>query len=163
MGYPRADMEPTPESLAAPLPLPPDAEDHHDIRPRRPMLPGHLTPNWSTAFWLGWMLVAAGFAGIWYSSRVTGMATWWLGPETAPRVIFISLLPFVSPIGLTVMALMRRRWLPFWGMAGALATALVAWGDVGGPARYFAIELALAAGGLLVSVASLAGMYRTSR
>ena len=61
------------------------------------------------------------------------------------------------------MTLMHRRWLPFWGMAGAAATALVAWGDVGGPARYFAVELVLAAGGLLVSVASLAGMYRPSR
>jgi hypothetical protein len=39
----------------------------------------------------------------------------------------------------------------------------VALGDIGGPARYFAIELVLAAGGLLVSIASLAGMYRSGR
>ena len=159
-------MEPTPEPLAAPLPTPPVDEsfsDTNDIRPRRPVLPGNLTPNWGTAFWLAWALVAGGFAAIWYSSRVTGMATWWLGPETAPRLILISLVPFVAPISLSLMTLMHRRWMPFWGVGGAAITAAVAWGDVGGPARYFAVELVLAAGGLLVSIASLAGMYRTSR
>ena len=138
------------------LPEPPPV----DVRPARPVRPGNLTPNWSTVFWLGWMGVAAGFAAIWYSARITGMATWWLGPETAPRLVFVSLLPFVAPLGLTLMALTHRRWLPWFGIAGATITALVAVGDIGGPARYFAIEFALAAGGLLVSVASFAGMLR---
>ena len=59
-----------------------------------------------------------------------------------------------------VMTLTHRRWLPFWGIGGAAVTALVALGDVGGPARYFAVELTLAAGGLLVSLASFAGLLR---
>ena len=49
--------------------------------------------------------------------------------------------------------------LPF-GILGAAITAGVAVADIGGPARYFAIEFALAAGGLLVSLASFAGMVR---
>jgi hypothetical protein len=151
-------------SAAAPsdtLPLPPPpVDDAGDVRPQRPLRAGNLTTNWSTAFWLGWALVAGGFAAVWYSSRITGMATWWLGPETAPRLILISLIPFVAPIALAVMTLTHRRWLPFWGILGAAITAGVAVGDIGGPARYFAIEFALAAGGLLVSVASIAGLLR---
>lgn len=143
-----------------PLPEPPEPAD---IRPVRPIAPGHLRANWGTAFWLGWALVAAGFAAVWYSSRVTGLATWWLGPEAAPRIILISLVPFAAPIALALMTLMHRRWLPFWGLAGAAITAAVAMGDIGGPARYFAVELVLAAGGLLISIASLAGMYRSGR
>jgi hypothetical protein len=171
MGYPPWQMEPTtepqpqpdalPDPLATPLPSPlPEPPEQRDVRVVRPVRAGNLTANWGTAFWLGWALVAGGFAAVWYSARITGMATWWLGPETAPRLIFISLIPFVAPIGLAVMTLTHRRWLPFWGIAGAAVTALVAWGDIGGPARYFAIEFALAAGGLLVSVASIAGLLR---
>ena len=138
------------------LPEPPPV----DVVTTRPLRAGNLTHNWSTVFWLGWMGVAAGFAAIWYSARITGMATWWLGPETAPRLVFVSLLPFVAPLGLTLMALTHRRWLPWFGILGAAITAGVAAADIGGPARYFAIEFALAAGGLLVSLASFAGMLR---
>jgi hypothetical protein len=167
IGYPRMQMEPTtepqsqPEPLPEPLPAPlPEPPEQRDVRVLRPARAGNLTTNWSTAFWLGWALVAGGFAAVWYSSRITGMATWWLGPETAPRLIFVSLIPFVAPIGLAVMTLTHRRWLPFWGILGAAITAGVAIGDIGGPARYAAIEFALAAGGLLVSVASIAGLLR---
>lgn len=146
------------EDSPAPLPEPPT--DRADIRPLRPLRPGQLTPNWTTVFWLGWVLVAGGFAAVWYSARVTGMATWWLGPQAAPRSPLINILPFVVPITLTAMALTHRRFMPFWGILGAALTALVAWGDVGGPARYFVVEFALAAGGLLVSVASFGGMLR---
>lgn len=138
------------------LPEPPPAV----VVTTRPLRAGNLTHNWTTAFWLGWMGVAAGFAAIWYSARITGMATWWLGPETAPRLVLVSLLPFVAPLGLTLMALTHRRWLPWFGILGAAITAGVAVADIGGPARYFAIEFALAAGGLLVSLASFAGMLR---
>jgi hypothetical protein len=143
-----------PASRMLPEPPPPD------VVTTRPLRPGNLTANWSTVFWLAWAGVAAGFAAVWYSARITGMATWWLGPETAPRLVLISLIPFIAPIGLAVMALSHRRWLPWWGIGGAVVTALVAAGDLGGPARYFAVEFALAAGGLLVSVASFAGSLR---
>lgn len=143
-----------PATRMLPEPPPPD------VVTTRPLRPGNLTANWTTVFWLAWAGVAAGFAAVWYSARITGMATWWLGPETAPRLILVSLIPFVAPLGLAVMALAHRRWMPWFGIGGAVVTALVAAGDIGGPARYFAVEFALAAGGLLVSVASFAGMLR---
>jgi hypothetical protein len=111
-------------------------------------------------FWVGWSAVAGGFAAVWYSARVTGFSTWWLGPETAPRLILISLIPFIAPLGLALMGFLGVRHLPWWGILGAVACALVAWGDVGRDTGYAAVEFTLALGGLLVSLASFAGVLR---
>jgi hypothetical protein len=105
--------------------------------------------------------VAGGFAAVWYSARVTGFATWWLGPETAPRLILISIAPFLAPIALAITGFLGVRRLPWWGIAGAIVTALVAWGDIGRVNGYAATEFALALGGLLVSLAAFAGVLRT--
>lgn len=109
---------------------------------------------------MAWAAVAGGFAAVWYSSRVTGFSTWWLGPETAPRPLVVSVLPFVAPVGLALAGFFHRRYLPWWGIGGAAVTAMVAWGDVGRVNGYAAVEFALALGGLLVSVAAFAGMLR---
>jgi hypothetical protein len=149
-------MEPMPEApttLRLPAPPPPEQDD--------PPAPGQLQPFFTTAFWVGWMGVAGGFAAVWYSSRTLGFSTWWLGPESEPRPFIISLLPFVAPLALAVMALRHRPWLPFLGMLGALITALVATLDIGRSARYSLVEFLLATGGLLVSAACLSGMYRS--
>jgi hypothetical protein len=151
-------MEPTTEPAPVVLPEPPVQSRH--ARVARPQRPGQLSHRWSTAFWIAWAGVAGGFAAIWYSSRVTGFSTWWLGPETAPRFILISILPFLAPIALAIAGFVGVRRLPWWGIAGALVTAFVAWGDVGRVNGYAATEFALALGGLLVSVAAFAGVLR---
>jgi hypothetical protein len=139
-----------------PFPEPPAAPD----RPARPQRPGNLTPGWSTVFWLSWVGVAAGLVTVWYSSRVTGLATWWLGPEVEPRFILVTLLPFAAPIALSVLALSHRRWLPYWGIAGSIATAIVGLVDLGRVRGYGVVELVLALAGLAVSLASFAGLLR---
>jgi hypothetical protein len=104
--------------------------------------------------------VAGGFAAVWYSARVTGFSTWWLGPETAPRLILVSILPFLAPIALAIAGFVGIRRLPWWGMLGASITALVAVGDVGRVNGYAVAEFTLALGGLLVSLAAFAGVLR---
>ena len=154
-------MEPStePATMDAPeLPEPP--APHHNIRVPRPRRPGALTHGWSTTFWIAWAAAAGGFAAVWYSARVTGFATWWLGPETAPRLILVSILPFLAPLALAIAGFVGARRLPWWGIAGAAVTALVAWGDVGRVNGYAAAEFALALGGLLVSLAAFAGVLR---
>ena len=141
-----------------PIPEPPTPD--RPTRPVHPLRPGNLTHGWSTVFWLSWAGVAGGLAGVWYSSRITGLATWWLGPEVAPRLILINLLPFVAPLGLCVMALSHHRWLSHWGIAGAIATALIAVFDIGHVRGYAVAEFVLAGGGLAVSLASFAGLLR---
>lgn len=124
---------------------------------------GQLTAQWTQVFWSGWLLVAGSFAAIWYSSRLVGLSTWWLGPATEPRFFLLNVLPFLAPLGLCAAGLMRARWLPWWGTGGALVTAGIAALDVSRVPAFAVIEFALAGAGLLVSVACFAGMYRRTR
>jgi len=160
--------EPNPEPIPEPIPEPTSAPTSEPV-PEPPALPthtprvlrpGNLTPRWTTTFWLGWAGVAGGFISVWYSSRVTGLATWWLGPEAEPRSVLVNLLPFVAPLGLCVLALTHRRWLPFLGIVGGVVTAVVGAADLGRVRGYGVIELILAAAGLALSAAALAGMLR---
>jgi hypothetical protein len=144
------------EPILEPIPEPPTAP----VGTSRVLRPGHLTARWTTTFWLGWAGVVGGFIAVWYSSRVTGLATWWLGPEAEPRFLLVNLLPFVAPLGLCVLALSHRRWLPYLGIAGSVATAAIGLGDLGRIRGYGVIELVLAAAGLGLSVASFAGLLR---
>jgi hypothetical protein len=150
-----ADESPLP-STQPPIPEPPAVPTHH----LRVLRPGNLTARWTTTFWLGWAGVAGGFVAVWYSSRVTGLATWWLGPEAEPRSVLVNLLPFVAPLGLCVLALAHRRWVPILGILGAAVTVVVGAIDLGRIRGYGVIELVLAGAGLAVSVASFAGMLR---
>lgn len=154
-------MEPTPAPPTSEFPAaPPPAPALVGDQLHRLARPGDLTPGWSTVFWLSWAGVTAGLAAVWYSSRITGLATWWLGPEVSPHLIFVNLAPFVAPLALCVLALSHRRWLPYWGIAGAIATALVAVFDLDHVRGYAVVEFILAAGGMAVSVASFGGLLR---
>lgn len=156
---------PPPYGTVIPPTLPAAATAATATRQRRhahvTLRPGHVTSGWATVFWVGWLLVAGGFAAVWYSSRVTGLSTWWLGPESAPRPWFF--VPFVAPIALAVMALKITRRLPWWGVGGAAFTAVIAAFDVADVPKYAAVEFALAAAGLMLSVAAFAGMLRAAR
>lgn len=113
-------------------------------------------------FSIGWLLVAASFVAVWYSSRLIGLSTWWLGPSTEPQVIFVSLLPVIVPLALSVAGMARVRYLPWWGLAGAAFVAVVAAFDINRVPGYAAIEFGLAIGGLLISLAAFAGVYRAA-
>jgi len=121
---------------------------------------GQLTPGWNTVFWMAWAGVVAGLAGVWYSARVTGFSTWWLGPEAEPRSIAVSLVPFVAPIAVALAGLRAARRLPLWGCLAAVATAAVGAADLPRVSGYGAAELVLASAGLLVSTACFAGVLR---
>lgn len=146
-----------PPALTTPLPPPPPA------RAAPPAVRGQLSPGWTAVFWAGWLLIAASFVAVWASSRLVGLSTWWLGPATEPRFVLISLLPLVFPLGLCIGGLRRAKWLPWWGVGGAAATALIAAFDIADVPGFAAVEFALAGAGLLVSLACTAGMYRRSR
>ena len=158
-------MEPTPEIT---LPAPPDISPsaRPATRPARRarlivMRPGHLVAGWGTLYWLGWLLVGGAYGAVWYSSRVTGLSTWWLGPKTEPRYWF-HIVPFVAPFSLSFLALRYTRHLPWLGLVGAAIGAGIAAGDLADQPRYAAIEFALAGAGLVISLASFAGMLRAA-
>ena len=149
------ELLPDPPAAAPALPMP---EQYVPATPAPRA--GDLTREWATAFWVGWLLIAASFVAIWVSSAKLGLATWWLGPSTEPRFLLINLLPFIAPLGLALAAVLRVRRLPWWGIVGAAATAGIAALDISHVPGYAAIEFGLAAAGLLVSLASFAGLYR---
>lgn len=152
------ELLPDPPAAAPSLPQPGPYEAPALVA--SPPRAGELTREWSTVFWMGWLLIAASFVAIWVSSVKLGLATWWLGPTTEPRFILINLLPFFAPLGLAVAAVMRLPRLPWWGIGGAVGLAAIAAFDISDVPGYAAIEFGLAAAGLLVSVAAFAGMYR---
>ena len=107
-----------------------------------------------------WLFAIASFIAIWVSSRNTGLSTWWLGPETAPRLILLNLLPFVAPVTLSLLCQLAVRRLPWFSIAGALATAAIAAGDIARVPGYAVAEFAIAGGALLSSLASFSGVLR---
>ncbi len=163
--YPLAQMEPTPDPAPFTLPPPPAAADPVELArldATTDAEAGQLTSGWSAVFWIGWLLIAASFAAIWYSSRLIGLSTWWLGPSTDPKLILVSLLPFTAPLSLSAAGYSAQRWLPWWGIGGAAFVAVVAAFDVSRVPGYAAIEFSLAIAGLFISVACFAGVFRSA-
>ena len=159
-------LPPPPPTLPPPPPiLEPQADATQRSRTGRRYVadrPGQLTLGWTTVFWFGWLLVAGSFGAVWYSSYLTGFATWWLGPESDPRIPLM-VIPFIAPITLCVLALRGARRLPWLGIGGAVLTAGIAAGDLGARTGYSLVEFGIAAAALLVSLACFAGMLRDDR
>ena len=160
---PQAPPEPTstPEPRASALPPPPPQfAEPGDAWVQPPKLAGQLSPAWRLAFCIGWAIVIAGIAAVWETSRVVGLSTWWLGPDAEPRLLVFQLLPFYGPIVVMIAAISNWRFVPYLGIAVAIAGGVIAIGDLGRVQWIAVVELVLAGGALCISVASLAGMYR---
>lgn len=147
---------PPPPPAPVGLPPPPASPQHFGPPPRV----GQLSPGWRNVFGAGWVLVVVGFVAVWKSSWTVGMSTWWLGPQVSPRFPLLLMLPFVLPAALVTATLRNARNLPWFGAAAAVLTGLIGAGDIGRVNGFAAIEIGIAAGGLLVSLASAAGLLR---
>jgi hypothetical protein len=157
--------------VASPPPIPADDTDDCDaIDPGDDVLrfthphhvrAGELTAGWSVVFGLSWLAVGVAMAAVWNVSRQLGLSTWWLGPRSQPRPVFVMMLPFVAPALLTAGAFSRVRYLPHFGLAGAVATAAIAAGDLGRVRGIGLVELLIALAAAAVSLAALSGMYRS--
>jgi hypothetical protein len=118
--------------------------------------------GWRILTALGWVGVVAVLAATWSASRQLGLSTWWLGPVDDQRPLYIVLIPFVAPAVMLAAVANRVRYVPWIGMIGALATAAVGVGDLGRVRGLGLVELIGAGAALLVSIASLSGMYRAA-
>jgi hypothetical protein len=151
-----------------PAPLPPSEPDEGE--PRRfgawlaggPPQPGQLTPGWRLTVLVTWVLAFLGWSAAWKASRELGLATWWLGPTSAPRPWPIMLLPFAPVVVMLVLSIQNARHLPWYGLAASGVGAAIAIGDLGQVTRLGLVELAISVATALVSVASLGGRYRRS-
>jgi hypothetical protein len=125
--------------------------------------PWQLTPGWQVTVTLAWVSVLVALAAVWSTSRQLGLSTWWLGPPSQPRAVWLALAPFVPPAVVALLALTGRRYVPWAGLAAAACIAAVAAGDLGRVTGLGVLELLIAAAGTLVSIASFAGTYRPAR
>jgi hypothetical protein len=146
-------LPPPPSADADALPGPPE--------PHRAPRAGELTIGWRILTGIGWIGIVAVFATTWNVSRQLGLSTWWLGPVSDQRPPYMTMLPFVAPAVVLTMVVNRVRYVPWIGLLGAVATAAVGVGDLGRVRGIGVVELIAAAAGLLVSIASFSGMYRT--
>lgn len=119
-----------------------------------------LTPGWSNVLATAWAGVCLGLGVVAISSRRMGLSTWWLGPETNPGPIVVTVLPFVLPAAATLVALAGHRRAPLLGFVAAAAVAAVAVADASQVPGFAAIEGVLAIGGFLVSLAATTGIER---
>ncbi len=120
---------------------------------------GRLSPGWTVLFALGWLGVAIGMAAVWGVSRQLGLSTWWLGPKAQPRSMAITMLPFVPSALLIAGAAAGIRHLWWSGLAGAVAIAGVAAGDLGRVTGIAVVEFAVAGSAALLSLAAWSGTY----
>ena len=79
---------------------------------------GQLTNGWRLFTGIGWALVIVAYAAVWKTSYELGLSTWWLGPFGDPQPAFVTMLPFVAPLVMVLLALNNSRWLPWAGLVG---------------------------------------------
>jgi hypothetical protein len=125
--------------------------------------PHQLSTPWRIVFGVGWGGVVLCLAAVWTSSRTMGLSTWWLGAPADPMPLVVQVLPFVLPIAMVVGAFRNVRFLPLCGVFSAGVLAAIAIGDLEPFHRYGVVEAAAATAGMLVSLASFAGLLRPER
>jgi hypothetical protein len=145
---------------AIPLPPPAATPDAVDDQPRVPRA-GELTVPWRTTVLVTWVGIVLVYASVWRTARTMGLSTWWLGPPATPRLFVVQLLPFVAPLAMVIAASRPTRHLPIAGIVASLVGAGIAAGDIGRFDRIALLELVAAGAGLLISIASLAGVLRS--
>ncbi|MEJ7799810.1 MAG: hypothetical protein WKF60_04775 [Ilumatobacter sp.] len=126
----------------------------------RPPRPGDMSLGWRTVTAATWICVILALAAVWNASVQLGLTTWWLGPrgESRPRIVQVG--PFLAPVLMVLAAVNQVRWLPAFGVAAAGVIAAVGLADVGRVTSLATIEIVIAIAAAVVSLASLAGVYR---
>jgi hypothetical protein len=153
---PTRPLPPPPAGLAVPDPDRP-------IWNEPPKIAGQLTPAWRLVFGFCWAAIVVCYAAVWESSRVIGLSTWWLGPDSEPRLVLMQLLPFYGPLVVTIAAISNWRYLPYLGVVAAAIGAGIGAGDLGRVRWIATVELVIAGAAMCISIASLVGMYRPVR
>jgi hypothetical protein len=153
---PNRPLPPPPAGFTVPPPGDPTAHEP-------PKVAGQLAPGWRLAFGFGWATVVVCYAVVWETSRVIGLSTWWLGPDSEPHLVLMQLLPFYGPLVVTIAAISNWRYLPYLGIGAAAIGIAIGAGDLGRVRWIATVELVLGGAAICISVASLVGMYRLVR
>jgi hypothetical protein len=132
-----------------------------EVRLARTPRAGELTNVWRLITCLTWMLVVVALGCVWKTSDQLGLSTWWLGPRGEPRSIIVQLLPFVPGVLMLLAAINHMRYLPWLGLVASGLVMLTGLFDVVRFTGLGLLEIAIGVAAAVVSLVSLAGMYRT--
>jgi hypothetical protein len=110
-----------------------------------------------------WVGVFTSYLAVWKASEELGLATWWLGPRSAPQPVIVRLVPFMVAAVFGILASSNMPGMPWIGSVGAVALATIAVPDLSRSTGLATVEFAIAGAALLVSVASFTGAYRRPR
>ncbi len=141
------------------VPAEPFVANPFDYEPP-PLRPGQLAAPWKTLFIAGWFGVLVGFGCIWQAGRVAGVAPWWLGPETNPRPIFVTALPFIGPVLAIIFAAANSRWAVYVGLGAAVASIAISFGDLDDTPGLADGQAVIGLAGLFVTIAAFSGRMR---
>ena len=122
--------------------------------------PGQLTLGWRIATATVWGLAFVGYIAVWKTSRELGLNTWWLGPLGDPAGWYISMLPFLAPMAMMLLAANNAKGIPWFGLGAAAWCAVVGLLDTGKVFRLGLVELAIASAAALASIGSMSGRLR---
>ena len=155
---PTAARESTPV-LPVPPPPPPAPPQ---VRPMHVVVaePGQLTLGWRVATAIVWGLVFVGYIAVWKTSRELGLNTWWLGPIGEPAGWYVSMLPFLAPMAMMLLAANNAKGIPWFGLGAAAWAAVIALIDTGKVFRLGLVELAIAVAAALAAIGSISGRLR---
>ena len=137
-----------------------DVAPAEEVRRARTPRAGELTAGWRLVTGLTWMLVVVGLGCVWKTSDQLGLATWWLGPRGEPHSIVIQMLPFVPAVLMVLAAINHVRYLPWFGLLASILIVLMGVFDIVRFTGLGALEVAIGVAAAVVSLVSLAGMYR---
>ncbi len=121
-----------------------------------------MTGVWRVVMVVAWVAVVLSWSAVWSVAVQLGQPTWWLGTRASPTSPAVRLAPFLGPVALICAVLANARWLAWGGVAAALVFAAYGLGDLDHRSNLGWVELAIAAAGLIVSLAALSGTYRAS-
>lgn len=131
-----------------------------EVRLARIPRAGELTSGWRAVTAITWMLVVVGLGCVWKTSDQLGLSTWWIGPRGEPHSIVVQLLPFVPPVLMVLAAINHIRYLPWFGLAASALVVTTGLFDVVRFTGLGVLEIAIGVAAAIVSLVSLAGMYR---
>ena len=131
-----------------------------EVRTARTPRAGELTGGWRLVTGVTWMLVVVGLGCVWKTSDQLGLSTWWLGPRGDPHSIVIQLLPFVPAVLMVLAAINHVRYLPWFGLVASGLVVLTGLFDIVRFTGLGVLEIAIGVAAAVVSLVSLAGMYR---
>ena len=137
-----------------------DVAPAEEVRRARTPRAGELTAGWRLVTGVTWMLVVVGLGCVWKTSDQLGLSTWWLGPRGEPHSIVIQMLPFVPAVLMVLAAINHVRYLPWFGLLASILIVLMGVFDIVRFTGLGALEVAIGVAAAVVSLVSLAGMYR---